>query len=279
MKLQHYQDYTQEDTARSESALLTVWAALQDLTDDMVLVGGLVPRYICRRSFALQPVTMDVDLAVDLGISSGLYDTTKTRLINAGFEWKEKRFVKQLGNISVFLDLLTDKPDANAPDSAMVDDVPVSAIFGVSRALTLYRKIVLSGKDLYGANFTETVKVCEVGPFICLKLQAYKNRAQSKDVFDFVRTLRDYDGGTAAAVAAFLAEQHGNLAFEGAVETLRERFKDANAKGPVQYADFCTGGLSPETSGDAAYIREQYANEAVDAAFALITAVKTGAAP
>jgi hypothetical protein len=48
MKLAHYNEYRPEDTTRAESALLTVWAALGNLTDDLVLVGGLVPRYICK---------------------------------------------------------------------------------------------------------------------------------------------------------------------------------------------------------------------------------------
>ena len=137
MKMQHYQDCSPEDTARSESALLTVWAALHDLTEDLVLVGGLVPRYICRRvAEALQPATTDVDLGVSLALSSGMYDTTKTRLEKAGFDWVDRRFVKAIGAAKLFLDLLTDKPDKDAPDSAMVDDIPVSAVFGVERALT-----------------------------------------------------------------------------------------------------------------------------------------------
>ena len=269
--MEHYEDYSAEDTARSESALLTVWAVLHDFVEDLVLVGGLVPRYICRPpAGALQPVTMDVDLGVSLAMSSGMYDTTKTRLEKAGFEWVDKRFVKTIGKVDLFLDFLTDKPDEDAPDSAMVDDIPVGAVFGVNRALELYREVEVSGKDLYGADVTERVKVCEVGPFICLKLQAYHNRAQSKDVFDFVRAVRDYDNGTDAAVAAFRAESGRNLAFDCAVHTLKERFGGASSKGPVQYADFCAGSLMTDSAADTEYLQHQYSNEAVDAARALL---------
>ena len=38
MKMEHYENYSAEDTARSESALLTVWAVLGDLVSDLVLV-------------------------------------------------------------------------------------------------------------------------------------------------------------------------------------------------------------------------------------------------
>jgi hypothetical protein len=272
MKMEHYADYSAEDTARSESALLTVWAVLQDWTEDLVLVGGLVPRYICRPAAeALQPVTMDVDLAVSLALSNGMYETTKTRLEKAGFDWKESRFVKTIGRTQLYLDFLTDKPGKDAPDSAMVDDIPVSAVYGVDRALTLYREVDVSGRDLYGGDVTEHIKVCEVGPFICLKLQAYHNRAQSKDVFDFVRAVRDYDEGPDAAVAAFRGESVRNLAFERALHTLQERFANATSKGPVQYADFCAGSLMSDSAADTDFLRRQYANEAVDAAQALLS--------
>lgn len=115
------------------------------------------------------------------------------------------------------------------------------------------------------------VKVCEVGPFICLKLQAYHNRAQSKDVFDFVRAVRDYDGGTEAAVAAFRAESGCNLDFECALHTLKQRFGEATSKGPVQYADFCEGSLMADSMADTEFLQAQYANEAVDAARALLS--------
>ncbi len=278
MKMEHYEDYSAEDTARSESALLTVWAVLHDLTEDLVLVGGLVPRYICRPAAeALQPVTMDVDLGVSLAMSSGMYDTTKTRLDKAGFEWVEKRFVKVIGKTNLFLDFLTDKPSKDAPDSAMVDDIPVSAVFGVDRALEVYREVDIAGKDLYGADVKERVKVCEVGPFICLKLQAYHNRAQSKDVFDLVRAVRDYEGGTEAAVAAFRAEAGRNLAFDCALHTLKDRFGTATSKGPVQYADFCAGSLMANSAADIEFLEAQYANEALDAAQVLIRAGIKGA--
>lgn len=116
----------------------------------------------------------------------------------------------------------------------------------------------------------EQIKVCEVGPFICLKLQAYHSRAQSKDVFDFVRAVRDYDGGTDAAIAAFHAESSCNLAYDCAMHTLTERFADTKSKGPMQYVDFCSGSLIADSAFDMGFLREQYANEAFDAARILL---------
>ena len=79
--------------------------------------------------------------------------------------------------------------------------------------------------------------------------------AQNKDVFDFVRAVRDYDGGAEAAVAAFHAESGRNLAFEGAMHTLTNRFAVETSKGPIQHADFCPGRLTADSEADVEHAR------------------------
>ncbi|MEI8140947.1 MAG: hypothetical protein WCI03_13910 [bacterium] len=271
MKLAHYNEYRPEDTTRAESALLTVWAALGNLTDDLVLVGGLVPRYICKpQADDVTAVTIDVDLGVSLELSTGQYETTSRRLADHGFEWKDKRFVKTIQNVDLYLDFLTDKPAELAADSVVVDDVAgISAVYGVSRALEVYRTVTITGFDLQGAKVAEQVKVCEVGPYLCLKLLAYAGRAQGKDVFDVVRSVRDYDGGIEKAVALFHDEKGKNLAYEPALHILRARFDGPGAKGPIQYSDFCTpgDGIASESQRQQ---RSRRINEALDVAHLLL---------
>jgi hypothetical protein len=271
MKLEHYDQYQTEHTTRAEAALLTVWAALGNLTDDLVLIGGLVPRYLCRvRPGEVTAVTMDVDLGVALELSAGQYETTSRRLADHGFRWHAQRFVKVVAGTELFLDLLTDKPSAEAPDSVTVDDVSgIAAVYGVARALQVCRTVRVSGHDLQGACVAERVRICEVGPYLCLKLQAYAARAQGKDVFDIVRVVRDYDGGVAEAIRAFQAERDVNPAYAMAVDTLRARFGDERAKGPAQYANFCLPGTEP-ASADRRFGHRQRANEALDVAHLLL---------
>ena len=263
MKLPYYRNYSIESTRQCESALLTAWAVLREFRDDLVLVGGLVPRYICKTMTALQAVTIDVDFGISIGMSSGMYETTKNRLKNSGFEWGDKRFVKTIGNIPLYLDFITDKPTSDSPDSVMVDDIPVSAVFGVQRALDVFREVEIKGHDLYGAKVSEKIRICEIGPYICLKLQAYANRAQSKDVFDFVTAVKNYDKGTTEAIRLFRNEEKVNLSYKKAIEVLQERFLNERSKGPVQYADFCLGGLDA-TNSDMEFRRKQLINEALN---------------
>jgi hypothetical protein len=268
VKHARYQDYHPDDTTRSESALLSVWPRLADFHDDLVLVGGLVPRYICRprRDEDWQPHTIDVDLGIALAAGGTMYAPLSHRLTSEGFKQKAGRFEKVTKSTTLYLDFLTERSSESAPTSVQVDDVPANAFFGIDRALCTYRKVVIEGKDLNGANARETVKVCEVGPFLCLKLQGYDRRAEPKDVFDVLYTVFNYDGGLAAAVEAFQAEQVAkNLAYPLARRVLEERFKNEQEKGPQAYATFCLGEFDPEAGGDSNFTRAALAAEAVTA--------------
>lgn len=277
MKHPSYLDYSQEETRRCESVLLTVWAILRDLKDDLVLVGGLVPRYLCIPvKNGLEPVTMDVDLGMAIGISYGQYDPISSRLQHAGFVPVQKvpghpvnRLIKSMEDgTKLVLDLITEKPTPASPDSVQIEGLWVDAFFGVDRALKIYREVTIQGQDLYPAEVVETIKAAEIGPFLCLKLNGYSGRAESKDVFDVVYSVMNYDAGPDRAAALFLAEAEVNPAFKQARLILEERFQNERAKGPVQYADFCVSGQS--INEDIKTVRARYANEAVDVAQLLL---------
>ncbi len=273
MKLPRHRDYRSGDTDRSEAALLTVWPRLADFHEHLVLVGGLVPRYLCRRGLGegeWQPRTLDVDLAIALAADGGMYAGLSERLESEGFVYARGRFSKQVGGFPLHVDLLTERPWPQAPSSAQVGDVAVSAFFGVDRALRVFRRHPVAGLDLSGAAVREEVKVCEAGPFLCLKLQAYARRDERKDVFDFVHTLRHYDGGPPEAALAFRAEDGVNLAYPVARRVLEERFMDEQSKGPRAYAEFCLGDDLWPGGAEMEGTRDQLLAEAVTAAHLLL---------
>ena len=242
MKLPHYQDYRTEDTERCEQALLTVWAKLRDFAEDVVLIGGLVPRYICVNRPDQYPArTLDVDIGIALCASTGLYDPISVRLTHEDFERKAStaHFEKAFGNVTLHVDFLTEKQRDDDPDTRMVDDIPAQAIMGIDRALALARTVRISGRDLRGAEVTEHVRIREVGPFIVLKLAAYAGRAAGKDVFDVVRCALDYSEGYEEAIRLFRAEAGVNGAHFKAEQILADRFAFEAGKGPVDYAEFC----------------------------------------
>ncbi len=206
----------------------------------------MVPLYLCNHPTGERalprPATLDVDFGISLGASAGQYGTLATDLRAQGFRPSNTlpgRFERAVGNYTVYVDFLVE--DGDQPrGTRLVDDVPASVMPGVVRALQTARRMPVAGTDLYGAEQRVTARVCDVGPFLVLKLRAFLHRQQGKDAFDLLYTLLNYDGGTEAAIAAFACEaQAGNPALPDARRALDTLFADENAPGPIKAAHPC----------------------------------------
>ncbi len=140
--------------------------------DDLVLVGGLVPKYLCgdltqNRSLP-RPATLDVDLGIALAADSGQYGSLFWELAGQGFKKSEKhpaRLEKTIGDFPIYVDFLVEHPPRTS-GSAQVEDITASIMPGVDRALATARSIKVTGVDLHGADQKLVARVCEVGPFL-----------------------------------------------------------------------------------------------------------------
>ena len=263
----HHHAYPEDSTSLATASLLTVWSSLGDYQNDIVLVGGLVPKFICNNPpDALPAVTMDVDLGIALGASGGQYGTLSSHLQGVGFKRDGLRFRRDLKGLTIFVDFLTEA-EKSGQTSAMVDDVAVSSFPGINRALALHRTVSVTGKDVFGGQQTCPVKVCEVGPFLVLKLNAFVHRQQPKDAFDVYKTVLHFDGGVAEAAKGFRAESDINSGFRVASETLRTHFSNIDGSGPTRCAEFMIGGLQGQMPvGDFDIRRDQIREEMVGVA-------------
>ena len=275
MKYETYREYNPVGVATAESAFLTVWAGLVSWHNDLVLVGGLVPKYLCGDLSAPRtlprPVTLDADLGIALGASQGQYGSLKMELQTHGFrlskdEFGGPRFVKTIGEFTIPVDFLTEHPGATQ-GTTVVDDLPANILPGINRALASARRINVTGVDLYGVIQEKlSIRVCEAGPFLAMKLRAFARRQAPKDAFDILYTLLHYDQGTNAAVAAFGEEVHaGNPACGDAVACLKQHFRDEQSSAPVRAASFVFGQSVPGESSDIRFQRLQIQQEMVDA--------------
>lgn len=279
MKYETYSEYDPLRVGLAESAFLTVWASLGQCHGDLVLVGGLVPKYLCgdltqQRSLP-RPATLDVDLGIALGADSGQYGKLLWELSGQGFKPNKQqpsRFEKVIGDVTVPIDFLVEKPP-HTTGTTQVEDITAGILPGVDRALVTAREVKITGVDLHGSEQKLTARVCEVGPFLALKLRAFCDRQQPKDAFDILYTLRHYDGGTAAAIAAFAEEvRHGNPACPDALRTLKEHFANENSPGPVKASHFVLGQIVPGESKDTRFLRTTLRQDMVDAATQLLRA-------
>lgn len=259
MKFDTYSDYDPRATSQTLPTFLTVWPGLGNYHDDLVLLGGMVPLYLCKHPTGERalprPATLDVDFGISLGASAGQYGTLATDLRAQGFRpstTQSGRFERQVSGFTVYVDFLVE--DGDQPrGTRLVDDVPASVMPGVVRALQTARHVPVTGADLYGAEQRVLARVCEVGPYLVLKLRAFFHRQQGKDTFDLLYTLLHYDGGMESAIAAFAAEAAaGNPAMPDARRALETLFTDENAPGPVKAVHLVLGPATPGESADTA---------------------------
>jgi hypothetical protein len=213
MKHPHHQDYDGHDTDLCERALLTIWPVLGDFQPNLSLVGGLVPRYLCHQP-ELEARTIDVDLGIRIASGEGCsYQSLSFRLRDAGFHWRDGRYVKEIEGQRLYLDFLTEATNNNAGGVMEVEDIRANAFVGVERAVQVVREVTIRGTDLLGASVTEQVRICEAGPFLCMKLASYGHQAAGKDLFDIVQVVQSYDRGSEVAAMLFRAEKEVNPAY------------------------------------------------------------------
>jgi len=282
LKYENYRDYDPRRVYLAESALLTVWAGLSSYQDDLVLIGGLVTKYLCGDLSATRslprPVTLDADIGIALGASAGSYGSLSWDLQAQGFSRATQagggsRYVKSIEGFSVPVDFLTEQPGSSA-GTVIVDDIVADILPGVDRALAVARLVEIEGIDLHGALQRLTLRVCEAGPFLALKLRAFARRQQPKDAFDILYTLRHYDGGPKSATAQFHEEiAAANPAIPEAVACLRQHFSSERSAAAVKAAVFVHGTTSIEESEEARSSRLRLQQDVVDAGRMLLAAV------
>jgi predicted nucleotidyltransferase len=273
MKYDTYSQYDSAHTGLAESAFLTVWASLSQWHNSLVLVGGMVPKYLCGDISGVRtlprPATLDVDFGIALAADSGQYGNLFWELGGQGFHPNPDhpfRFEKVIGNFTVPVDFLVEKPPLTS-GSAQVEDITAAVMPGVERALATARRVTVEGIDLHGAEQRLTARVCEVGPFLALKLRAFRDRQQPKDAFDILYTVLHYDGGLEAAVAAFAEEVSlGNPACADALRSLDEHFVNETSPGPAKASHFVLGDILPGESSDTRYLRTSIRQDMVDVA-------------
>lgn len=285
MKYDTYSQYDERGVKLAESAFLTAWAGLGAWHKELVLVGGLVPRYLCEIPASNpgewpRPVTMDADIGIAFGASHGPYGRLLADLKAQGFrleydEDRELRISRRIDAFTIVLDFLTEQTNARE-GVILVDEVPVHLLPGINRALATARAISVAGIDLFGARQALDIRVCEIGPFLMLKLRAFASRQQAKDAFDILYSLRNYDRGTDAALAGFAEEiRAGNPAAPDALRCLKDHFADEQSSAPVRAAHFVLGAKQPGESADMSFRRAQIAQDAVDAGRLLLRAAQS----
>ncbi len=244
--------YSASHTGLAVQVLLEVWAHLGQFRANMVLVGGLAPRFMFKDNTRIAPHcgTMDVDLGLHVAVGRATeYASLREILVaDLGFQPGRDRtlpnaqhsFFRTLGNIDVHVDFLTtvyDTPD-DIHFRTIEENLRAFETKGLGLALRDPLHVEVRGKLLSGGTTTEIIRVCRPVPFLVLKAIAYESRRKPKDAYDLVYVLQTYQGGGGALARQVRQSESSSPFWNEAIDSLRRHFRSPDENGPVAYGRF-----------------------------------------
>lgn len=183
-------DYNQTITQMVEKGLLDIWGHLGEYRDFLVVIGGLVPRYITAPEgtsdydTTAHCGTMDIDFGISLAVSDDeKYKEISEILLENGYRnrlndrgrLQRHSFVKGEGANALIIDFLTPKY-AGPADSLMhrmSNELSAIQTKGLGLALREPRKVRLEGVNANGDKVEEIINVCRPAAYIPLKALAF----------------------------------------------------------------------------------------------------------
>jgi hypothetical protein len=249
--------YNAAQTGLAERTLVTVWRHIGEYREHLVLIGGLVPRYLVDKVTerdvppgAGHCGTMDVDLGISLAVTDlKTYESIRDRLINqvrfqrgendAGKKQKHS-FVSTIDGQDINIDFLTTKYEG--PESTIrevEDDLSAIQVEGLGLALTDPVIVNIRAELLTGdGSYTAEVPICRAVPYVVLKALAFSERGERKDAYDLVYTLINHEDGAEAVAREVRDEERNARSFKHAVAEMEKLFASENDNGPVACGNF-----------------------------------------
>lgn len=244
---------------------LYVATRLGDLTDDLVVVGGLVPSLIIDQENLAEGVaahvgTMDLDIGLAVALlEQGRYRELSERLRAGGFTQDEN----EQGNVTrqrwkiegaekVTLDFLIPPTLPGDRGGALRDIEPDFAAIiapGLHLAFEDRQRVRLAGRTIMGEDADREVWVCGPAAYVVLKALAFSLRGENKDAYDLFYVVRNF-GSEPREVADLLRRILEDSSTEEALSVLRRDFTAHNSIGPRRVAEFQTGGPDDAIQAD-----------------------------
>lgn len=255
---------------------LYVATKLGDLSDEVVVIGGLAPSLIVdQRNLAegaeLHVGTMDLDVGLTMAVlDEGLYRALTERLRRAGFSMdvnEQGKPTRQRWKIegaqSVTVDFLI-QPSLPTDRGGRLRNIEpdFAAIIapGLHLAFRDRLKIELSGKTIVGEEAIRQVWVCGPGAYVVLKALAFHSRGENKDAYDLFYVIRNFGSGPADVARTLRLLLYDPSTVE-AVEIIRRDFNSHDGVGARRVAEFLTGGADDDIQANVVGFMRALLNE------------------
>jgi hypothetical protein len=257
--------YRREHVELVRATCLYVATKLGDLSDEVVVIGGLVPSLLIAQDalpVGAEPHvgTMDLDIGLTLAVlDEGRYRTLTERLRRGGFRMdvneqgnptRQRWKIENAETVTVDFLIQPSLPDDIGGKLRDIEQDFAAVIApGLQLAFQDRTKITLSGKTIEGERATREIWICGPAAYIVLKALAFNLRGENKDAYDLFYVLRNY-GDDVSAIVARLDPLRGDPATMEAIEILRRDFVSHDGLGPMRVAEFLTGGSDDTIQAD-----------------------------
>ncbi len=255
--------------AEARRMCLYVATILGDLSNDIVVVGGLVPYLIVDQQAVEVPHVGTRDL--DLGLALALLDEERYRQVSArlrdrGFQAGTKaegQVTRQtwiLPTSPITLDFLISRSGAG-PEPGRLQNLEGDFAAVVTPALGVafqdFIEVIIDDLTPNDERARRAVKVCGPAAFVVMKAHAFRLRGENTDAYDLLYVLKHFGDGTTRDVAArFQPIAHIDEA-RVALDLLAEDFASPEHLGPIRSSLFSPGRKDATTQADAfGYVQE-----------------------
>lgn len=258
-------DYTPEAVAACERALRTLITKIGPWGAQLVLIGGMAPKYLVGTlPAALSPHvgTTDLDVVVGVAMESddeAAYRSLQKNLTESGFRPSRDpdtgqeitfRWERRVDDVTVNLEFFCPVGDGTPgrlkrnPGDGIGSQISAIRTRGAELAAADCITVHLSGETLDAGGIRENVpvRVANLLPMLVLKSFALHERDKDKDAYDIVWTLSSYrEGPASAAGAARRSPVVDRSEVAEAIDLLRSNFRTYQHTGPSRYARFELG--------------------------------------
>lgn len=239
-------DYEARMVHAAKSVLLEITHLLGAYHEDIVLVGGWVPKLLLPSKEFPHVGSTDVDLALDhRTIEPHGYETILKLLKGRGYEQGAQPFIffRRLTvegqEIMVQVDLLAGEYEGAGRKHRhqKVQDIRARKARGCDLAFEHPVEVRIEGNLPDGGKDSVTVRVAGIVPFIVMKGMALADRMKEKDAWDIYYCLKRYPKGLDSLVDAFKKFLSHGLVKEGLAK-ISGKFASEKHMGPKFVADF-----------------------------------------
>jgi hypothetical protein len=242
-----FRDYSADQVEAARSVLLELVHLLAEYRDDIVVVGGWVPRFILPPGSMPHVGSIDVDLALNHGnLREAGYATIQALLARRGYEQDPRqpfiyhRTVVVNGNaIKVEVDFLAGEYEGSGAKhrTQPIHEGRARKARGCDLAFDLYVETDIEGQLPEGGRDQARIRVSSAVAFLVMKGMALHDRLKEKDAWDIYFTLIHYPGGVDALAEEIRPHLNHGLVQEG-LRKIAEKFASPDHIGPKFVANF-----------------------------------------